>query len=116
MEYSNIEFWNLIDAIVSTHRIIIDRPKGSRHHKYCDYVYPLDYGFLEGTTSNDGEGIDIWIGSSPNKRVSAIISSIDYIKADSEVKFLYACTDEEIQMIYQAHNSSNGMKGILNIR
>lgn len=116
MEDNNNEFWNLVDAMVNAHKIVIDRPKGSHHHKYHDYIYPFDYGFLEGTSSNDGDGIDIWIGSSSDKRVSAIISSVDCIKNDSEIKFLYACTDDEIQVIYKEHNRSDSMKGILTRR
>jgi inorganic pyrophosphatase len=26
-------------------------------------IYPLDYGYLEITTSSDGGGIDVWFGS-----------------------------------------------------
>ncbi len=116
MDRYDAEFWGLIDAMITSHKIIIDRPKGSHHPKYTDYIYPLDYGYLEGTSSNDGDGIDIWIGTSSNKKVSGIISSIDSIKNDSEIKILYACTPNEIQLIYNEHNRSNGMKGILNCR
>lgn len=38
----------------------IDRPLGSRHPTY-DYVYPLNYGFLPGTQSGDGEDLDAYI-------------------------------------------------------
>lgn len=53
---------------------------------------------------------------SSDKRVFAIISSVDCIKNDSEIKFLYACTDDEIQVIYKEHNRSDSMKGILTRR
>lgn len=41
-------------------RIEIDRPLGSRHPKY-DYVYPLNYGFVPGTQSGDGEDLDAYV-------------------------------------------------------
>ena len=96
--------------------IEIDRPKGSAHPKYSDYIYPLDYGYLKGTVSSDGAGIDVWVGSSEEKCASAIISSVDFIKGDSEIKILYACTSDEIELIYKDHNRSDGMKGILTVR
>ena len=60
--YDN-EFWNLVDKLILEHEIVIDRPKGSRHPKYENYIYSVDYGYLKGTLSSDGSGIDIWVGS-----------------------------------------------------
>ena len=110
------DFWDMLDKMVQKYEIKIDRPKGSLHPKYKDYIYPLDYGYLEGTVSSDGAGIDIWVGTSPEKNVTGIISSVDFIKGDSEIKILYACSDEEVKMIYEQHNRSDGMKGILSCR
>ena len=110
------DFWDMLDRLFDKYDIEIDRPKGSAHPKYSDYIYPLDYGFLRGTVSSDGAGIDVWMGSSSEKRTCAIISSVDFIKGDSEIKILYACTDDEIEMIYKDHNRSDGMKGILTSR
>lgn len=39
------------------------------------------------------------------------ISSVDFIKEDSKIKILYACTPKEIEIIYKYHNCSDGMKG-----
>lgn len=78
------DFWHMLDKLVAENKLIIDRPKGSNHPRYNNFVYPLDYGYLEGTSSQDGDGIDVWIGSSQNKQVVGIISSVDYIKKDSD--------------------------------
>ena len=52
-------FWQNLQDLVNRSKIIIDRPKGSCHPKFPEAPpYPLDYGFLEGTTSMDGQGID----------------------------------------------------------
>lgn len=110
------EFWEMLDKLISQYDIEIDRPRGTAHPKYTDYIYPLDYGFLKGTVSSDGAGIDVWVGSSENKRANAIISSVDFIKGDSEIKILYACTSDEMELIYNDHNRSDGMKGILTVR
>ena len=52
-------FWAAIDRLVSESQVIIDRAKGSKHPRY-DFVYSMDYGYLQGTSSMDGGGIDVW--------------------------------------------------------
>ena len=39
----------------------IDRKKGSSHPKYPEMIYPINYGFVPGTISGDGEEIDTYI-------------------------------------------------------
>ena len=60
------EFWAALDKLVETSEIVIDRAKGTPHPRYTEYIYPLDYGYLDGTSSMDGEGIDLWLGSLTN--------------------------------------------------
>ena len=113
---NDFSFWDLLDKLFCEHDLIIDRPKGSIHPQHKNFKYPLDYGYLSGTSSQDGDGIDVWIGSLNEKRVVGIISSIDYLKKDSEIKILYSCTNNEIKTVFDQHNSTSCMKGILNIR
>ena len=40
--------------------IKVDRPLGSKHPKY-DWFYELNYGFVPGTISSDGEELDAYI-------------------------------------------------------
>ena len=61
----------------------------------------------------DGEGIDIWLGSLDEKTVDAIVCIVDLINRDSEVKLLVGCTEEEKEIVYNTHNQSEYMKGIL---
>ena len=56
-------FWHGVTELLITNSLIIDRPKGSPHPRYPQMIYPLDYGYLENTTSADGGGIDVWLGS-----------------------------------------------------
>lgn len=67
MNQYNEDFWNALDQLVNTSEIVIDRPKGSSHPKYPDFVYKLDYGYLKNTSSMDGAGIDVWVGSGEKK-------------------------------------------------
>lgn len=107
------KFWAALDKLVETSEIVIDRAKGTPHPRYSDYIYPLDYGYLDGTSSMDGEGIDIWRGSLPELKLTAILCTVDLVKRDSEIKLLLGCTEEEIQTILEFHNQSELMRGML---
>ena len=48
MEY-NALFWEYLNKLVSENEIIIDRPKGTKHPKYEDMVYIVDYGYIKST-------------------------------------------------------------------
>lgn len=109
----NNEFWQAIDTLVSSGKIIIDRPKGSTHPRFPNIRYAVDYGYLENTTSMDGDGIDVWRGSLTSNKVDSIICTVDLMKKDSEIKLLIGCTEEETRIIYEFHNNSEFMKGIL---
>ena len=106
-------FWEILDEWVNTYEIVIDRPKGSTHPKYPSFRYRLDYGYLKNTTSMDGDGIDVWLGSDPARRVDAVMCIVDRMKGDSEIKILIGCTEEEKQIVYETHNETEFMKGIL---
>lgn len=109
----NNAFWAAVDRLVSDSEIIIDRPKNSAHPRFPDMIYPLDYGYLAGTASADGDGIDIWLGSLPERRTQAIICIVDLMKRDSEIKILIGCTEAEQEIILKFHNNSEFMKGVL---
>ena len=107
------EFWLALDKLVETSTIIIDRPKDTPHPRFTEYIYPLDYGYLDGTSSMDGEGIDLWRGSLPELKLTAILCTVDLIKRDSEIKLLLGCTEEEIQTILEFHNQHEMMRAML---
>lgn len=110
---TNDSFWNAIDRIVSESKNIIDRPKGSVHPKFSDFIYRVDYGYLDNTSSMDSDGIDVWVGTDERKQVDAIMCIVDLMKRDSEIKILIGCTENEKKFIYQTHNKTDYMKGIL---
>ena len=109
----NHQFWQAIDKLVSSGKIVINRPKGSAHPRYPEIIYDLDYGYIENTASMDGGGIDLWRGSLPDAECDAIICTVDLLKRDSEIKLLIGCTEEEKQIAYEFHNRSEFLKGIL---
>lgn len=106
------DFWNALDELVNNSEIVIDRPKGTPHPKYPNFIYKVDYGYLQNTSSMDGAGIDVWVGSA-EKKIDAIICTVDLMKKDSEIKILIGCTEEEKAIVYETHNETEYMKGIL---
>ncbi|MBE6647087.1 MAG: inorganic pyrophosphatase [Ruminococcaceae bacterium] len=112
MKYDNA-FWEMVDKLVSSGKVVIDRPKGSFHPRFPSIIYKVDYGYLDNTYSMDRGGIDVWIGSLAERKVTAIICTVDLMKKDSEIKLLIGCTEEEINTVYEFHNDSELMKGIL---
>ena len=112
MDGINEDFWKALDELVSNSEIVIDRPRGSAHPRFPNFIYKVDYGYLKNTSSMDGAGIDVWIGSG-DKKIDAIMCIVDLMKRDSEIKILIGCTEEEKMEIYRTHNETQYMKGIL---
>ena len=110
---NNPAFWHALDRLMSASEIVIDRPKGSPHPRFPSRIYPLDYGYLAGTASMDGDGIDLWRGSDPAQRLDAVVCTVDLMKRDSEIKLLIGCTEEEKAAVMRWHNDSDMMKAIL---
>ncbi|HEU5316583.1 MAG TPA: inorganic pyrophosphatase, partial [Chloroflexota bacterium] len=85
-------FWLRADDLVASAEIVIDWPTGRERG---GRAYPLDYGYLEGTSGGDGEGVDVWRGSLPELRVTGAVFTVDVLDRDAEVKLLVGCTPEE---------------------
>ena len=105
------EFWSHLDQLVGASRVVIDRPRGSHHPRYPLLVYPLDYGYLEGTSSKDGYEIDLWKGSLEPKILDGVILTVDMKKRATEIKLLLGCTEVEKQIVldFQKDRSMQAM-------
>ena len=112
MEAYDMDFWDALDQLTADSEIVIDRPKGSAHPRFPNFIYPVDYGYLKGTASMDGGGIDVWLGTG-DRKLDAVMCIVDLMKRDSEIKLLLGCTEEEKAAIYQIHNETPYMKGVL---
>jgi inorganic pyrophosphatase len=109
-------FWSRLATLLSGASVVVDRPKGSAHPRIPKLVYPLDYGYLSGTRSGDGHGIDVWIGSLKRRAVTGVICTVDLDKRDAEVKILLGCTRAEEKRILSIHNYRAGRQGGVLIR
>ena len=38
---------------------------------------------------------------------------VDLLKKDSEIQILIGCTEEEMKIVYETHNETQFMKGVL---
>ena len=96
---ANPRFWATLDAFVATSTLVIDRPKGTRHPRIAAAIYPVDYGYLEGTTAGDGEGIDVFVGTVRPARLGAVVCTADGGKRDAELKLLLGCSEDDTAVI-----------------
>ena len=101
------EFWAYLERLVAEHPIVIDRPRGSAHPAFPTLIYPLDYGYLDGTTAIDGGGVDLWLGSLPERTLDALAITVDLHKSDVEIKLLLGCSAEEQQTILDFLNGAS---------
>ena len=101
---TDMDFWSRLASFVSEKSIVIDRPKGSAHPEVPAMIYPLDYGYVTGLRSGDGDDVDVWIGSLKRRAITGVICTLDSGKHDIEVKVLLACTEAEQRRILAVHN------------
>ncbi len=101
----NQHFWEELDRLVENSKIVIERPKGTQHPRFPEYIYPVDYGYVENTSSMDGGEIDIWVGTMLPRKIDSILCTFDSLKKDSEIKILFGCNLKEKELIYKTQNS-----------
>lgn len=113
MQYDTA-FWDTLQVLVSKSKIIIEHLKGSSNPRFSGSTpYPLDYGYLENTSSMDGEGIDCFVGELNNSSISGILITIDLIKKDSEIKLLINCSNSDMLSAYNYINKTKFGKALL---
>lgn len=93
------DLWETFNRLLQRSHLVIDRPRGKAHPRYPSLIYPLDYGYLEGTRAGDGAGIDVWVGSIPGHPLTGILCTYDMHKHDAEIKLVVGCTPEEVEII-----------------
>ena len=110
---NNVYFWQKLDTLLLSSTCTIDRPKGSKHPKYPNLIYPVDYGILTDTMATDGTPINVYKGSNHSFQVEAIAISADILKKDCVAKLLVGCTEEETADILHFLNQTEFQKAIL---
>ena len=78
------------DIIGKTVRGRVDRPIGSRHPKYKDMIYPINYGYVDGVIAGDGEAQDVYIFGTdkPLKVFEGVVIAVYHRLNDTEDKWI----------------------------
>ena len=72
--------------------VTVDRPLGSYHPDYPDLYYPVNYGYIKGTVTGDGEEIDAYVLGidTPVSEFRGRVVAIIHRKNDTEDKLVVA--------------------------
>lgn len=108
---NNALFWQKLDTLYLSNKIVIDKPAGFVHPLYANLVYPVDYGYLADTLAI-GNGINVYKGSGDNGLQHVVISA-DVLKKDVEVKLLVNCSEKETTEILFFLNQTDLQKSVL---
>ena len=83
----------------------MDRPLGSKHPKH-GFVYPVNYGFIPGTVSGDGEELDAYVlgEHKPLETFTGKVVAIIHRTNDNDDKLVVMAegrnyTDEQIRAL-----------------
>jgi inorganic pyrophosphatase len=108
--------WSEWERRIVDHGVTLDRPRGSRHPRHPEIVYPIDYGYVNDTVSTDGDEVDVFVGTGDTGLVG-VIHTRDHRKGDEEMKLLWNCTPVEVYVVNGFINyDRNLMDGILEMR
>jgi inorganic pyrophosphatase len=90
--------WAAWETLLEKNGYTIDRPYRSCHPDHPTIVYPIDYGYLNGTVSSDGHEVDVFVGTASNGLVGTLLTT-DHRRGDREFKLLYHCRPEEVYLV-----------------
>ena len=106
------DFFARLDDLVGGSRYRLERPRGTEHPRLSGVIYPVDYGYLVGTRGGDGDGVDVFRGTSGDGVVAAALTA-DLVKRDVEVKILVGCTTQEIAAVKHFLGDVLGIGGLI---
>ncbi|HXK73114.1 MAG TPA: GrpB family protein, partial [Clostridia bacterium] len=81
--------WSYLDKTVT---VTVDRPMGSKHPKFNESVYPVNYGYIDGILARDNEFFDAYIIGieKPVSSFTGIVTGVVHRKDDVEDKWVVA--------------------------
>ncbi len=83
MGFVSIDLQKYLGTIV---RLVIDRPLGSAHPRYPELIYPLNYGYIPDTVSDDGEEIDVYLRCVPEPVLEYTARVIAVLHRENDVE------------------------------
>ena len=90
-----MEKWMRSEMLGKVVKVIVDRPLGTYHPKYKDLFYSVNYGYVEGIITADGEEQDAYIlgVNEPIKEFTGKIIAVIHRFDDVEEKLVVVPTD-----------------------
>ena len=83
--------------------VVMDRPMGSKHPKW-GFIYPVNYGYIPGTVSGDGEELDAYVLGvfNPTETFTGVVKAIICRLDDNEDKLVVMPKDKDysVEQIY----------------
>ena len=75
----------------------VDRPIGSRHPRYPDMVYPVNYGFVDGVIAGDGDYQDAYVlgTDKPIESFAGRVIAVYHRFNDAEDKWVVSLDDSD---------------------
>ena len=101
-----LEFWECLQRLLASSRIVLDSPAGSPHPDFPELVYPIDFGYLDSTVAFDGGSIKVWVGSQSAFGLDALAVTANLEKREVEVALLSGCTQQEKQLVQDFLNAT----------
>lgn len=86
--------WEHWDRLIAERGVEIDRPKGTAHPRYPEWVYPLDYGFIPGTVGGDDREVDVFCGTAGTGLTAAFAVRHDDVE---EIKLLWNASPTDVE-------------------
>ncbi len=94
-----------LDFLGKKVEVVIDRPLGSKHPKHR-YFYKVNYGYVPGTISPDGEELDVYVlgVDKPIKEFEGVCIAVIHRTNDDDDKLIVVpegrtFTDSEIEKL-----------------
>ena len=94
------------DVLGKTMHCVMDRPLGSRHPRYPEMIYPVNYGYIPGVMAGDNAEQDVYVlgPTEPLQTFDGVIIAVILRFDDCEDKWVMAektgvYTEEEIRQI-----------------
>ena len=86
----------LEDWIGRTVDVVVDRPMGTSHPRFPEFVYPINYGYIPGTMAPDGLPIDAYVlgADCPLTRCAATVIAVIRRRDDVEDKLVTSLSGE----------------------
>lgn len=74
----------------------MDRPLGSKHAKH-GFIYPVNYGYIPGTISGDGEELDAYVLGEfkPLETFEGVVKAVIHRTNDNDDKLVVMAEDKD---------------------